>query len=76
MNQMPSIRTKPLHQQAVYPKNPMQQTIAFQQQGYQLLPRVLKWCNSEKKYTNHETHECYFRPRYENQQMGQQQMQQ
>ena len=29
----------------------------------------------EKKYTNHETHECYFRPRYKNQQAGMQQQQ-
>ena len=36
----------------------------------------MKWCNIEKKYTNHETHDSHFRLRYENQQMGQQQMQQ
>ena len=36
----------------------------------------MKWCNIEKKYTNHETHEFYFRPRYENKQTGQQQQQQ
>ena len=46
-------------------------------QNHQQWPRQLKWCNIEKKYTNHETHECFFRPRYENpnQGMGQQQQQ-
>ena len=34
------------------------------------LPRQLKWCNIEKKYTNHETHECFFQPRYKNPNQG------
>ena len=45
------------------------------QQNHQPMPRVLKWCSIEKKYTNHETRKCYFRPRYENQQLGGQQQQ-
>lgn len=66
INQKPPVRTEPLQQQALYPNNQAQMQNANQQQGYQPLPRVLKWCNIEKKYTNHETHECYFRPRYKN----------
>ena len=41
-----------------------------QAQGYQPMTRVLKWYNIEKKYTNHETHECYFQPRFKNPQLG------
>ena len=75
VNQKPPVRMEPLQQQALYPNNQAQMQNANQQQGYQPLPRVLKWCNIEKKYTNHETHECYFRPRYKNQQAGMQQQQ-
>ena len=73
VNQNPPLRIEPLRQQAVYPNNPTPQENVNRQQGYQLVPRVLKWCNIEKKYTNHETHECYFRPRYKNQQKRPQQ---
>ena len=56
--QGPAIRTKPLCPQVGVNQNPPQ------------LPRQLKWCNIEKKYMNHETHECFFRPRYENPNQG------
>ena len=75
INQRPPMGIEPLRQQVMYSNNQTQQQNTNQPQGYQPVPRVLKWCNIEKKYTNHETHECYFRPRYENQQAGKQQQQ-
>ena len=56
--QGPPVRTKPLHPQTRANQIPPQ------------LPRQLKWYNIEEKYTNHKTHECYFRPRYENPNQG------
>ena len=60
----PPVRTEPLRPQI---PNANPQTFPFQQ-NQQQMPRQLKWCNIEKKYTNRKTHECYFRPRYEQQQ--------
>ena len=33
-------------------------------QAYKPLPKVDKWCNFEKKWTNHETQECYNKIRH------------
>ena len=52
MNQRPPLRTDPLR-----PTN----TGIRPQVGP--VPRQWKWCNIENKWTNHKTHECYYRPR-------------
>ena len=50
----PPVRTEPLRQPQHHGERPPQPP-----------PRPWKWCSIENKWTNHEAHECYFRPRNE-----------